>query len=115
MNESSIYAGEDFALLVSAIENDTDSKLDFGDYEIQLHLSTSRMGKKIIASTEPEQGLMIKRHDGKHLSLNVSSKISARLNEGVIWVSMVMIHRQSQVKIISETKTINVKRSKVAV
>lgn len=116
MKELTIYAGEDFLLTIEALQNDGVSLDDLSPYEVVVQLSVEYFGNRIIASTlEDEENLVITRESDSKLSVYITHTLTENLPEGELTLSLLLTDKDSGRRIISELKTINVKRSKLTV
>lgn len=114
MTDFTIYAGEDFALLMSAVADDRDTPQDLSDYHITAQLSTTSIGTKIIAATDSSREITIVRKTNSDLAVNVTHTLTAKLSEGTITLTVMLTHKQTGAQVIAETKTIEIKRSKLS-
>lgn len=114
MTDLIIYAGEDFALLMSAFADDGVTPDDLTDYEITAQLSTTTLGSKIVASTDIGSEISIIRKSASDLAVNIDHSLTAKLSEGVLILTIMLIHKPTGVQIVAEAKTIEIKRSKLS-
>lgn len=116
MTDFTVYAGEDFALQVSATTDDGQQAEDISGYDALIMLSTTPGGHKIIASTKNENPdyLHIIRIDNSTLSFNVPNTLSRRLSDGEITLDIMFRHKHTGVQIINTIKTISVKQSLIS-
>lgn len=112
MTDFEIYAGEDFALRIQAVEEASDSPIDLTLYEIIAQISTTSTGNRIVASTIDDKGVTINRRSDSEVAVNISHTLTSQLSEGVIMLTVILIHKQSGARIIAEKRTVNIKRSK---
>lgn len=113
MTDQTIYAGEDFALLLAAVADDGVTPEDLTDYDAVVQLFTSAISGKIVASTEDGSKIQIVRKDNSTLAVNIGHEFTANLSEGTLNLTVMLIHKQTKVQIIAQTKTLEVKKTKL--
>lgn len=114
MTDYIIYSGEDFALLMSAFKDDGQTPEDLTDYDLTAQLSTTTLGTKLVASTEEGSEIQIFRKDISNLAVNIRHTLTFRLSEGVLTLTVLLTHRPTGTQLVAEVKTIEIKRSKLA-
>lgn len=124
-----IASGTDFAMLYTALRDDTPQHIldnirlgeltdipseyldDLSPYEVTAMLSTSSMGKRVVATTDTERsGIEITRRDDAHLVVNISHTLTLPLSDGTIIITIELRHKQTGTIIKAEERAIPIKR-----
>lgn len=115
MTKLTVYAGEDFNLTINALQEDGVTADDLSGYDILVQLSVEYFGTHIIASTQDNsEHITITRESDSELNIYVGHELTENLPEGDLTLSIMLIDKVSNARIISEVKTINIKQSKLS-
>lgn len=113
MEDFKLYIGEDFALAGEVIFEDGDTASSLSEFEIDLELSTTPLGRSILASTKAGAEVRIGRRDGNFFVLNVPAALTSALSPGTITLGMSLTHKTTGLRSINESKAFPLLESRI--
>ncbi len=114
MNGNKIFVGEDFALIGRLVPEATDEAISIDDYELRIELSTTALGQRIVcASNDESADVPVFKRGADGFVLNVGHEWTARLTPGELIVSLMLIHKETKVRMINEQKLIRVMEARI--